>query len=323
MKQVLTFARGVEGERVPVQPKHLIKEIERITQATFPKSISIHLHVPEDLPPLSADPTQLHQVLMNLCVNARDAMVDRPDTDLSHRTLTIAADVVHINEVHARPHPGARPGQYVVLRVTDTGVGIPPEAMDRIFDPFFTTKTLGKGTGLGLSTVQGIVRSHGGFINVYSELGRGTEFKIYLPASTDTQQRQHVSTELKLLRGNDELILVVDDEQSLREITSECLASNGYRVIAAGNGVEALSLYRENKVDLVLVDMMMPIMDGMTTMSRLKEIDPSVKVIAVSGLTTNGTLKDMPGSPVRAFLLKPYTTERLLKAVNDVLSNRN
>src|SRR5215813_3970119 len=205
VKQVLEFARGVEGEQIFLQPRHLIREVMRILKDTFPKDIEVGFLANEDLVVIAGDATQLHQVLMNLCVNARDAMPHGGK-------LSIRAESAQIDESYARMNMEARVGRYLLIEVTDSGTGIPPELQDRIFEPFFTTKQPGHGTGLGLSTVLGIVRSHGGFINVYSEPGRGTEFRIYLPAAEGAQPRQAVEQVPDLPRGHGELILVVDDE---------------------------------------------------------------------------------------------------------------
>jgi len=257
VKQVLSFTRSLEGERTLLQLKHLVGEIQQIIKETFPKSIDLVAHISQNLWTVSGDATQLHQVLMNLCVNARDAMP-------KGGTLKITAENFSIDENYAKMNIDAKVGPYVVVTVTDTGIGIPSDILDRIFEPFFTTKELGKGTGLGLSTVLGIIKSHGGFINVYTEEGEGSQFKVYLPAQ-DTKELLE-EAELELPPGNGELILVVDDEAAIRDITKTSLESHNYKAITASDGIEAIALYAEHRdeISLVLTDMVMPSMDGLT-----------------------------------------------------------
>ncbi|MEW5857890.1 MAG: response regulator [Cyanobacteriota bacterium] len=315
VKQVLSFARGMEGERTNLQVGHLIFEIAKIAHETFPKSIEIHTDIQtRELWAVSGDATQLHQVLINLCVNARDAMPDGG-------TLNISADNIVIDENYARMNPGAKVGSYVVMSVSDTGMGMPPEMLDRIFEPFFTTKEIGKGTGLGLSTVLGIIKSHGGFLNVYSEVGKGTEFKVYLPAVQGKSIPQVLENQSNLLIGNGECILVVDDEASISQVTQATLETYGYRVLTASDGIEGVVLYAQHKqeISVVLLDMMMPSMDGPTTIRTLQKINPQVKIIAVSGLLSNDRLNELARAGVKTVLSKPYTTEELLKALHEVI----
>jgi CheY-like chemotaxis protein len=249
---------------------------------------------------------------MNLCVNARDAMP-------YGGTLIISAENFFIED-YARIYAEAKAGPYIVITVSDTGTGIPPDIMDKIFEPFFTTKERGKGTGLGLSTALAIVKSHGGFIDVHSEVGKGTTFKVYLPAiGVEIQKAEEHQPELPA--GNKEMILVVDDEAHICEITRKTLETYGYRVITARHGAEAASLYSQHKeeINVVLMDMMMPIMDGAACILVLRKINPDVKIIAVSGLTGNDKSADVE-SAVQAFLMKPYTTEELLKTLHEVVS---
>lgn len=232
IKQVQSFARGVECERVTLQVTHLISEIKQIAKQTFPRSIEIRTNTPKDLWTISGDATQLHQVLMNLCVNARDAM---PDGGI----LSISAENLFIDEDFARINIEARIGHHIVISITDTGTGIHPEILDRIFEPFFTTKEPGKGTGLGLSTALAIVKSHGGFINVCSEVEKGTVFKVYLPTTTITEIQKADKQLHELPRGHGESILVVDDESQIREITSSILERSGYRVLTANDAARS------------------------------------------------------------------------------------
>jgi two-component system cell cycle sensor histidine kinase/response regulator CckA len=312
VRQVMTFARGVEGERKPIQVKHIIAEIERIINETFPKSIEIREKISKDLWPISGDATQLHQVLMNLVLNGRDAM---PDGGV----LGITADNIYIDEDYARIHMDAKVGRYVVISVSDNGVGIPMEIRDKIFEPFFTTKERGKGTGLGLSTAQAIVKSHGGFITMYSDVGRGSTFKVYLPVTAEEVEKTEIGPSERV-RGKGELILIVEDEASICDITRRILESNGYKVVIANDGAEGVSLYTksEEKVAAVLMDMAMPIMDGAMSIRALRKIDPKVRIIAVSGLTENDKVGNVMAL-VNAFLAKPYTSDMLLKVIDEVL----
>ena len=313
VRQVLSFARGVEGERVAVQPRHLIKDVVGILKDTLPKSISIRYDVAPDLWVVSADATQIHQVLMNLCVNARDAMAHGGE-------LTIRAENLTLDDNYARMHLEAQPGRHVLVTVADTGQGIPPEVVGRIFEPFFTTKEVGKGTGLGLSTALTIVRSHGGFINVYSEPRRGTQFAVYLPAvEAAAEAGARLQTDLPTGRG--ELILVVDDEDSIRQITKATLETFGYRVITAADGTEALGLYAQHREEVagVLTDMMMPFMDGPATIRALQKMNPQVRIIAASGLAGQDKAAEATAAGVQQFLPKPYTAEKLLKALAQLL----
>ncbi len=316
VKQVLSFTRGIEGDRAPLQLKHLITEIQQVIQETFPKLIQVTTQIDPDLWTVSANATQLHQVLMNLCVNARDAM---PDSG----TLTISAENLFIDENYAKMNIEAKIGNYILIIISDTGVGMPPQIIDRIFEPFFTTKELGKGTGLGLSTALGIVKSHGGFINVYSEPRKGSKFKVYVPALQIPEINEDSEPELPI--GNGELILVVDDEDSIRDITKTSLETFNYKAITACDGIEAIALYAEHRseISIVLTDMVMPIMDGLTTIRTLKKINPMVKIIAVSGLISSDKINTVTEIGVKAFLSKPYTAKQLLQTIGTVKSQES
>jgi PAS domain S-box-containing protein len=316
VRQVLSFARGAEGEHSIIQVRHIISEIDKILKETFPKSIEITTDVPKNLWPISADPTQFHQVMMNLCVNARDAMPNGG-------ALKIHARDFIADENYARMNIEAKAGPYIVIDVTDSGVGIPSEIIDRIFEPFFTTKEPGKGTGLGLSTVFRIVKDHGGFVRVYSEVGKGTKFSVYLPAADTTETRHLAKKQIENLpTGNGELILVVDDEASVREIAKISLVTNGYQAVTANDGAEAIALYvqKRKEIKAVVLDVVMPIMDGPACIRALKKIDPAVKIILVSGLKENSNLVKVENTDIAAFLTKPYTTETLLMTLKEVLT---
>lgn len=314
VRQVLSFARGVEGRRMDVQIDHLARDIEKIANETFLKHVQVRTTMPRGLWSILGDSTQLHQVLLNLCVNARDAMPEGG-------TVQISASNVTLDQAYATLHPEAKPGPYVCIQVADTGSGMSPAVVEKAFDLFFTTKALGQGTGLGLSTSLGIVKSHGGFIQVETELGRGSTFSVYLPAQDESAPARTAETSPELPLGQDELILVVDDEASVRKITQQTLEAFGYRVIVASDGAQALALYTAHRSEIALVftDMMMPVMDGPTAIRHMMEIDPSVRIIATSGLTSHESVAQSGGLGTRSFLQKPYAASILLKMVRQVL----
>ncbi len=313
VKQVLSFARGIEGDRTVIQVEELVWEMKQIVEQTFPKSILLNQEIQQGLWQISGDSTQLHQVLMNLCLNARDAMPNGGK-------LTITAENIIIDDNYAGMHLDAETGSYVVISVSDTGIGIAPDLLDRIFEPFFTTKEFGKGTGLGLSTVVGIIKGHNGFINVSSNLGQGTLFEVYLPAANTNVNRQIEKLQTPL--GNGELILVVDDEPSVRDITLTSLEQHNYQAITANDGIEAVALYaqHQNKISAAIIDMMMPNMDGATTINTLHKMNPYLRTIAVSGLATNEQNIKHKSSKYTTFLPKPYTARELLTALHLVLT---
>jgi PAS domain S-box-containing protein len=317
VRQVLTFARGAEGRRLIVQPAHLIKEMARIAEETFPKSIRIHAKYPPSLWSIEADSTQMHQVLLNLCVNARDAMPEGGDLVLSVENLLI-------DEHFSTMLPGTKPGAYVLLQISDSGTGIPREIIDQIFDPFFTTKTVEKGTGLGLSTTIGIVRSHGGVINVASEVGAGTTFKVYLPAIKDAPVGVAEESEAEhSLRGHEELLLVVDDERSIRETAQVILQRHGYRVLIAADGTEAIKAFarHEHEIRAVLTDVMMPNLDGVTLIRALRTMKPDVVIIVSTGRSDEARMKELNALNAPHCLIKPYTKQNLLTTVRDALAH--
>ncbi|MUG99588.1 PAS domain S-box protein [Scytonema sp. UIC 10036] len=314
VKQILLFGKGVEGKRISLQVKHILQEIEQITKNTFPKSIEIYTNIPtQNLWLISANPTQLNQVLLNLCVNARDAM---PNGGL----LSLEAENCCIDDNYATMNPEAKAGSYVVITVSDTGCGMPQEQLKRIFEPFFTTKEVGKGTGLGLSTVKGIVKNHGGFVEVYSEVGQGSQFKVYFPA-TDGEVIEDIS-DAGISRGNGELILIADDEVSVLETTKKLVEQYNYNILMAHNGIEAISLYAQHgdEISLVLMDLQMPLMDGFNAMRVLQTMNPSIKIIANSGVLSELQLLEVGDIGIKAFLPKPYTVMQLLKTIKNVLS---
>ncbi|MEX2381827.1 MAG: GAF domain-containing protein [Opitutales bacterium] len=317
VKQVLAFARGFEGKRSVVNVLEVATDIREIIHNTFPKAIDFQLEAAQDLHLIEADTTQLHQLLMNLCVNARDAMPHGG-------RLTLALENTVLDEVFSSMNLEARPGAYILIRLEDTGSGIPLSIQDKIFDPFFTTKEVGQGTGLGLSTGLSIVKSYGGFVNVHSEEGKGATFSVYLPARQATAEPPEdiLLKPPPRLRGNGELILVVDDEEVVRNVATESLERFGYRVIPANNGVDAVALYAKHmsKIAVVLTDMAMPVMGGPATIVALKAMNPDVKIIGSSGYTSGIHVSKATEAGVQHFIPKPYSLDTLLETVRDVLA---
>jgi PAS domain S-box-containing protein len=312
--QLLAFARGGKYEAKIINLTTVIHDVLEIIGRTFDKSIVIEAHLCESLPTVEADAAQMQQVLMNLCVNARDAMPNGGK-------LIIETGAVVLTEEYLNTHADARPGAYVILSVTDTGIGMDSATMQRVFEPFFTTKEEGKGTGLGLSMVYGVVKNHGGYINVYSEVGEGSTFKIYLPVSGKMEAKDPAGCEPPL-KGN-ELILVVDDEDSIRALAKDILENYGYRVIVAENGEEAVRIYQEllDQIDLTILDMIMPRMNGRETFLNLKKLNPAVRTLLSTGYSQNGKAKEILDSGVMGFLQKPYHAEALLSKVRTVLDS--
>ena len=315
VRQVLTFGRGIEGQHLLVHPKTLLRDVERLLVDTVGKSIEVTSRLEPDLWPVPGDPTQLHQVLMNLSINARDAMPHGGQLILSARNI-------RIDEQYAAMSPELRPGLFVLFEVQDTGAGIAPEIQPRIFEPFFTTKQPGKGTGLGLSTARTIVKNHNGFLSFESEPGRGTTFRMHLPASAEAVETRAAPALAPPPRGNGEIVLVVDDEASILSITSHALEMFGYEAMTASNGAEALALFaqKRRKIAVVLTDMAMPVLDGAALIYALRKIDPEVKIIAASGLKSTVQSMEPFGLGAASFLAKPFTAETMLWTIRELLS---
>ena len=317
VRQLLTFAKGIEGERRPVQPGHLLEEMEKLIRRTFLNRIELRTHYPQDLWPILGDATQLHQVLLNLCVNARDAMSNGG-------TLTLEGENRELDAAYASTVPEAKPGRYIVWRVKDTGTGIPPEILDRIFDPFFTTKSPDQGTGLGLPTTLGIVKSHGGFIRVYSTPGQGSTFAVYLPAAGagthDSKLLLKADTDF---RGHGETILVVDDEAAVRNVLRAVLMKLNFKVLTAGDGVAALLHVTEQPTALraVITDLHMPEMNGLDFVRVLQGRLPQASIIVASGRMEEAEEREFKQLGVAAVLEKPFTQEQLVAALKTVFWN--
>lgn len=314
VNQVLTFARGSKGERTTLQLTNLLVEMDRFIRQTFPKNLTITSSIPPSLWPVKGDTTQIHQVLLNLCINARDAMS-------AGGSLHLWAENTKIDEAFAATVPDAKAGNYAVFGVTDTGTGIPDKIIAKIFDPFFTTKEIGKGTGLGLSTVIGVVRSHNGFVVVESKEGMGTTFKVGLPRETTDSAEQKDSPLTKTPKNSGATILVVDDETFILKTITMVLKSKRFNVLTATEGSDALTMYREHsqEIDLVLTDIMMPGMDGVQLSRSLKEINPRVKILASTGHAAKPYQEELQALGVHTILNKPYDAEKLLDVLHDAL----
>lgn len=315
LNQILSFSKGISGEKGAIQVKHLIREIEMILKETFPKSIKIEVEASSDLSPIIGDPNQINQILMNLCINARDAMPHGG-------TLKIKAQNLSLEKHYATQVPGIKPGPYILITVEDTGTGIPQEIIDKIFDPFFTTKESGKGTGLGLSIVSNIVKEYGGFINVYSEMGKGTIFKVYLPAVEEKIKVETEHPEEEIPLGDGELILVVDDEAPILEILKLSLENNNYKVITAINGAEALVKFaqRKDEIKLLITDLAIPIINGAELIKTISRISPKLKIIATGGLETPSSLIEIR-QHISNFIQKPFDSTTLLREVTKALKS--
>ncbi len=319
VRQVLAFARGMKGQRLPLNCEQLIEEIASIAGETFPKSITITAKSKPGLWSALGDSTQLQQILLNLAINARDAMP-------AGGSLNILARNFMVDDSFASMTPGAKVGPYVLLRVSDTGTGIPKSIIDKIFDPFFSTKEVGKGTGLGLSTVLGIVKSHGGFIAVDSEPGRGTTIKVFIPASgANGAEETTDEEEIPPPSGNNEMVLLVEDEPNIRTVAKMLLLEAGYQVLLAEDGTEAIARYAEHRstIKVVITDAVMPFLDGVALTRALRNLDPGIKVIGTSGNSDDQRTNELKALGLHAFLTKPYDKHTLLRTLHQVLHESN
>lgn len=317
LRQLLTFAGGGKGDRIALEAPAIIHEVATMLSHLIPKSIAIEVDVAPDLWRVTGDATQLVQVLVNLCVNARDAMPEGGTLSIIGRNVSWTGEMIH-------KHPDAKPGPKVSIAVSDTGTGIPKEALEKIFDPFYSTKKFGEGTGLGLSTAAGIVRGHGGFIDVYSEVGRGTKMVVYLPADPSSGAAYEPKAPGAGAAGRGELILVVDDEPMILATMRIMLEENGYRILTASDGEEGLQEFRmaAGKIGAVILDMMMPKMDGAATLKAIRALDASVPVILASGLANPDRIALAKALGANAFLQKPYSDVEVLQALETHVHKR-
>lgn len=315
IRQILAFSQGTAGEPQLVQLRHLLRDLLMFMAETFPKNITVEERIAADLWTVKANPSQIHQVLLNLCVNARDAMPQGGE-------LHVRAENCRLDEAAAGEIEDGRPGAFVVLQIEDTGTGIAPDVLARMWEPFVTTKGAGKSTGLGLSTVRGIINHHGGFIQMHTVPGEGSSFQIFLPvAETPVDASGPKSSAAP--RGNGELILVVDDEPPIRDMIANMLTRHGYRVLSASDGAEATAFFAKhaNEVRLVVSDLNMPNLDGAMLARVLKRMSPDVRVLLVSGLASPGANRPgfRPEEFTGAFLRKPFKADELLRKASELL----
>lgn len=315
VRQILTFSRGVDSYEGELRVELVIQDLTKILEHTLPKSVEIEQNISTDLDSVNGDYTQLYQVLMNLCVNARDAMKEGGK-------LTLHAANEEIDDRQASHHPSAKPGMYVRITVEDTGVGIPSDILESIFDPFVSTKSSGQGTGLGLSTTMSIVKNHKGFLRVDSEVGNGSRFHVYLPAVGSGAPPGLERAPETLPHGHGEAILVIDDEASICEIIKATLEAHGYEVLTANEGTQAVALYAQHgeSINVVLTDMMMPVMDGMTTIRVLNRMNPDVRIIAFTGMAPEGAHAEARELGAMAWIQKPFSASKLLSTIEEVLA---
>jgi len=313
VKRLLMFSRKSEPKPSPMDLNNEIVQVEKMLRRTIPKMIDVKIELSADLPRINADASQMEQILMNLAVNARDAMPDKGK-------LTLRTDIVTLDEDYCRFHIDAKPGEHVLLEVSDTGLGMDEETTHHIFEPFFTTKETGRGTGLGLAMVYGIVKQHNGHISVYSEVGHGTTFKIYLPAIPADEEPDAEVTGVMPAFGT-ETVLLVDDEEFVRELGARILAKHGYTVLQAVNGREALDLFKKERsqISLVILDLIMPEMGGTECLKELLKIDPQVKVLIASGYSGDASVKEIIQMGAKGFVTKPFRVKELLRDVRKVL----
>ncbi|GKT06793.1 response regulator [Desulforhabdus sp. TSK] len=316
-RQLLTFSRKIESKLRPMDLNQEIVQLRKLLDRTIPKMIGIELHLAGDLHSVNADPAQIEQLLMNLAVNARDAMP-------SGGKLLICTKNVFLDESYCKSHMGATPGSYVMLQVSDTGHGMDSATLARIFEPFFSSKGIGKGTGLGLSMVYGIVSSHGGYISCESQPGEGTTFEIYLPTIDEAETKDEAETgPVKAMKKGSETILLVDDEDYIRDLGNQILTKFGYSILMAENGQVALDMYRSHwkSIDLVLLDLIMPGISGTECLKELRTINPDVKVVVISGYSPDGSTDELFQLGARGFISKPYQMTQMLQVTREVLDS--
>ncbi|TAK57345.1 MAG: response regulator [Bacteroidetes bacterium] len=315
VRQILTFARKADQVFDLLDINVMIEEHVRMLSETFPKIISIDVELDPAMPQIYADPTQIHQTLLNLCVNARDAMPDGG-------TLLLQTKLVKQEMVKKR-FSQASDEQYLCMSVLDTGIGMDEETVKRIFDPFFTTKEVGKGTGLGLPVVYGIMQGHRGFIDVESERGKGTAFHLYFPVTNVVDENPDAQQEANdTVPGGSGTILFIEDEEPVRIIATVQLEMNGYSVILAKDGEEAIDLYQhhQDEISLVFSDMGLPKLNGVQVFTRIKEINPKVKFIFASGFIEPEKRSELLRAGVIDILHKPYQASEMLRSIRDALT---
>jgi CheY-like chemotaxis protein len=326
--QLRFFTRQASGKLKPLNINSTITEVESLVKRTFPPQISIELKLNPGLKIIEADPSQMSQMLLNLCMNARDAMIPSEEMNgadtvsgTSTGIITIETDNIHLDRRTASHYLNAKPGQYVCIKITDNGVGMSSEVIERLFEPFFTTKGEKSGTGLGLSVVYGIVQNHNGFIDVKSRIGKGSTFDIYLPVVTSARKTSGPK-DLKpaLVRGKG-TILLVEDQKQVRELTKNTLKKCGYNILVAEDGLKAVSLYRDkcDDIDLVLLDVIMPKMGGWECFNHLKQINSDVRVLIITGYTADGSSQDFLKEGAIGIIEKPFNLDEFTHTVSKII----
>jgi two-component system, cell cycle sensor histidine kinase and response regulator CckA len=315
VQRLLTFSRKAESQPIPLNLNRKISQVEKLLRRTIPRMIDMQMELSQDLAEINADPGQIEQVLMNLAVNARDAISEGG-------RLTIETRNEALDNEYCRLHVGAKPGEYVLLAVSDSGYGMGSETLQHIFEPFFTTKELGRGTGLGLAIVYGIVKQHGGHIDCYSELGKGTTFKLYFPARSSIEEPAVQETGVMPAFGT-ETVLLVDDEDLVRELGQRILTRSGYTVLTAANGAEALQVFRKHneQISLTILDLIMPEMGGKQCLEEILKIDKGAKVLIASGFSPDVAPREILEIGTKGFIGKPFKFKELLKTVRTILDS--
>jgi len=313
-RQLLTFSRTMESYRRPLDLNHKVQDVKNLLERTIPKMISIKLELAEGLKIVNADATQVEQMLMNLAVNAKDSMPGGGE-------LIFKTENVILNEELCRIHPDAHPWVYALLTVSDNGHGMDEKTLGHIFEPFFTTKKVGKGTGLGLAMVYGIVKSHRGFISCSSKPGEGTTFKVYLPTVEQEMEMVQENKIIAPVAGGKERILLVDDEDIIRDLGIQLLGESGYTVFTAPDGETALELYRkeQEQIDLVILDLLMPGMGGMKCLDELLTINPEARVLISTGYSVDGPTKETVEARTSGCISKPFDRGQILNVIREVL----
>jgi CheY-like chemotaxis protein len=316
-KQLLGFARGGMYNPVLLNINDIIIETNKLTEKGYAKNVRVKFNLDKSIHLIKAEKSQMEQVLTNLVINSRDFMP-------SGGKLIFETENVYISEEFGDQYSGYQKGDYIKFSVIDNGEGIPKEFQDKVFEPFFTTKKVGEGVGLGLATVYGIVKNHGGHIELFSELNEGTRFTVYLPAAEEVGVIGKPAKKAKLIEGKGETILVVDDEENVRNLARLQLQQLGYKAVLAADGKEALNIFRKRKddINLVLLDVIMPELDGLKTYRRLIKSDPNLKVLVMSGFSKDGKASEILNEGAFNFIQKPFRIQEFSVKINQALKGR-
>jgi two-component system cell cycle sensor histidine kinase/response regulator CckA len=320
VKRLLSFSRHGDVQHIPVSLFDVTKELIQVLEHTIEKTITIEAVVPRDVPAVEGDYGQLYQMLLNLCINARDAIID-PQGGRETGTIRIVASTIDGSQLTTK-HPEATQKKYVRISVSDTGIGLTKEMQEKVFQPFFTTKPVGKGTGLGLSVVYTIIQSHNGFVDLESEIGKGATFHLYLPALEMEKRLPLQGVDMSILEGH-ETILIVEDEEAVGSMLEEFLSSIGYSVLKALNGVDGIQMFvkHRNEIRLIVADINMPRLSGYEMFMRIRDIDPEAKVVLASGYLDSELKRKLLEAGAYRFISKPYTPMIVAKTIREVLDS--